>query len=120
LVREVLRDIEACTSGFLEHGLGWFPQGDKQANSRLLPLQDAGEIADLRSADVATLDLGDNRFRLAAVVIEAMDIPVYASISALSLVLSRSRIDESQGPPFKLVAVLLCQGFSTGEVLGRT
>jgi len=67
---------------------------------------------------VPALDLDDDALALAGVVIEEVDIPVYALICAFLAVINRPALDQSQRPVLELVAVLFGEGLSAPDVLG--
>jgi len=97
--------VAARRRSFCAHGLGRLAQSDKSADSGLLPLDHAFQVADVVHAHVAALHLHDHLLGLAAFAavrlsltppsegrgVEKVDVAVDAGVRALLVVLGAPR-----------------------------
>ena len=93
-------------------------QGDEQPQLRLFPFQHAFQVANLSGVHVPALDLHDDAFGFAAVVVEEIDVAVDAGVGASAFVVGRASVHQAQRPPLELVAVLLGQRLGAGNIGG--
>ena len=116
VVREGFGGVEAGFDGFLLHGTCGRLEGYEQGEVGFFALHIRFERGDLAALHVAALDLHDDALRLAAVVVEEVDVAVYAGVRALLAVARGAGIDQSERPPLELVAVVEREGLGAGQV----
>ena len=106
VVREGFGGVEACFDGFLLHWTCGRLEGYEQGEVGFFALHIRFEHGYLAALHTATLDLHDYALGLAAVVVEEVDVAVYAGVRALLAVARGAGIDQSERPPLELVAVV--------------
>ena len=116
MVREGFGGVEACFDGFLLHGTCGLLEGYEEGEVGFFALHVAFECGDLAALHIAALDLHDYALGLAAVVVEEVDVAVYARVRAFLAVARGARIHESERPPLELVAVVEREGLGAGQV----
>ena len=79
-------------------------EGDEQANLGVFAVHVALEGGYHVAADVAALDLDDDSLGLAAVVVEEVDVAVYAGVGAATSTVGGAGVHQSQRPVLELVA----------------
>ena len=93
---QALGFVEAGADGFLGHRLGWWFEGDEDAEGGVLALHIASEGGDLASVDVSALDLDDDPLGLVGVVVEEVDVAVDAGVGALLASGGGAGVDEAE------------------------
>ena len=117
---QTFRLVEAGGDSFLGHGVGWFFEGDEDAEGGVLAFHIALERGDLAAVDVSALDLDDDALGLVGVVIEEVDVAVDAGVGALLASGGGAGVDETERPVLELVAAVvvavLGQGAGAGDI----
>ena len=78
--RRAARDVDARRCGLLRHRARGLIQRNEQADLGALTVHVALEGSDHVAADVSALELDDDTLQLATVIIEEVDVSIYAGV----------------------------------------